>query len=204
MPRKRIRITTTPELRKQKRGGYSVRFRIPAHDGEPERKSPWRKYPDAKTKGLALQEAETYRQELEDEINDYSLKKDITFGQYARRWHEDRQDSGELNGDFSGTILQDLQDIAPRPAEAISCVFFCLFFCLFFRLSFCISFCLSFCLSGCHSADSPLRETRAARNVGETCFTMPRPAPTRQKKARFLVRNAENRLVLSPLLTKNS
>ena len=98
MPRKRTRITTTPELRKQKRGGYSVRFRIPAHDGEPERKSPWKRFPDAKTKGLALQEAETYRKELEDEINDYSLKKDITFGQYARSWHEDRQDSGELNG----------------------------------------------------------------------------------------------------------
>lgn len=96
MPKKRVRITSSPEIRKQRRGGYSVRFRIPAHDGEPERKSPRKNFPDLKTIGEARIEAEAYRQELEDELNDYAMRKNITFGEYARRWHEDRRESGEL------------------------------------------------------------------------------------------------------------
>lgn len=96
MARKRTRINTQPEIRKLKRG-WAVRYRIPAHDGEPESKSKWRKCPDAKSKGEARREAEEYRQELEDEINDYTTRENITLGEYAQRWHEDRKDNGELN-----------------------------------------------------------------------------------------------------------
>ena len=97
MPRKRVRITTEPEIRKLKRSkGHAIRYRIPAHDGKPESKSPWRKYPDAKTKALYLQAAEEYRQELEDEINDYAAKSDMELGIYAQKWHEDRKASGEI------------------------------------------------------------------------------------------------------------
>lgn len=96
MPRKLTHIMTEPEIRKLKRGGHAIRYRIPEHDGKPESKSPWRKYPDAKTKALALQAAEEYRQELEDEINDYAAKSDIPLGIYAQKWHEDRKDSGEI------------------------------------------------------------------------------------------------------------
>lgn len=96
MPRKRIEITTAPEITKLDRGGYSVRFRIPAHDGKPDTKSKRRKYPDAKKIGEARRAAEEYRRELEDQLNDYTTRTDITFGEYARKWHEDRKELGEV------------------------------------------------------------------------------------------------------------
>lgn len=91
---RRIEILTDPEIRKLKRGGYSVRFRIPPHHGLPESKSPRRKL-QVKSIGAARKEAEDYRRELEDEINDYRNITNITFGDYAERWHEDRVEMGE-------------------------------------------------------------------------------------------------------------
>lgn len=91
---RRIEILTEPEIKKLKRGGYSVRFRIPPHHGLPESKSP-RKKLQVKSIGAARKEAEDYRRELEDEINDYRNITNITFGDYVRRWHEDRVEMGE-------------------------------------------------------------------------------------------------------------
>lgn len=115
MPRKRIQITTEPEIKKLKRRGHSVRFRIPAHDGKPESKSKWKKLPDAKTKGMALIGAEEYRRELQDEINDYASRPGISFGEYARNWHDDRKDSGELNG-----LSFDREELLIRKIEKTS------------------------------------------------------------------------------------
>lgn len=91
---RRIEILTDPEIKKLKRGGFSVRFRIPAHHGLPESKSKWRKVQE-KTIGAARREAEEYRRELEDEINDYRNITNITFGEYLKRWHEDRVEMGD-------------------------------------------------------------------------------------------------------------
>ncbi|WP_165052282.1 MULTISPECIES: tyrosine-type recombinase/integrase [unclassified Adlercreutzia] len=91
---RRIEILTDPEIRKLKRGGYSVRFRIPPHHGLPESKSPRRKL-QVRSIGAARKEAENYRRELEDEINDYRNITNITFGDYLKRWHEDRVEMGE-------------------------------------------------------------------------------------------------------------
>lgn len=96
MPRERILILTEPEIKELKRKGFSVRYRVPAHDGKPESKSPWRKYREAKSERQAKRMAEEYRQELEDEINDCLSKPDISLASYARRWHEDRKDEGEI------------------------------------------------------------------------------------------------------------
>ncbi len=102
MPKKRIRITTEPEMRKTKKG-YSFRYRIPAHGEHAQQWSPWRKSESAK-KGEALQEAEIYRQELEDEANDYTRRTDLTFGEYARAWHEDRVAMKEVS---TGTLERE-------------------------------------------------------------------------------------------------
>lgn len=95
MPRKRIRITEQPEIKKLKRGGYSIRFRIPEHDGKPAEKSKWKKCP-AKKKGELGAYIEEYRTQLEDEINDYMSRDDITLGEYARKWHDDRENSPKI------------------------------------------------------------------------------------------------------------
>lgn len=93
MARKTIRITTEPELHKRK-NGYSFRYRIPAHGTQPMTKSPWQKA-QGKKKGEVLQEAEVYRQQLEDEINDFTRRTDMTFGEYAWSWHQGRVDLQE-------------------------------------------------------------------------------------------------------------
>ena len=84
-----------------------MRFRIPAHHGKPMQWSKFRKYPTA-TKAQAKRRAEEYRQELEEQINDYALIEGITFGEYARRWHEDR---GELEIVKKSTWLRDELEI---------------------------------------------------------------------------------------------
>lgn len=90
MAREYVKITTEPEIRKGQRG-TSFRFRIPAHHGKPASKSPWRKA-KGKKKGEIAAEAEAYRQELEEEINDWGTRGDMPLGEYARRWHEARQE----------------------------------------------------------------------------------------------------------------
>lgn len=123
MARKYIRITTEPEIRKGKKG-YSFRFRIPAHDNEPERKSPWQKATPGAKIGIVRQEAEEYRQELEEEINDWQNAKGITLGQYARKWHEQRVDDGtinELSADREALIIKQIEesDIGAIPIAEI-------------------------------------------------------------------------------------
>ncbi len=115
MPRKIIHITEEPEIKKLKRGGFSVRFRIPAHGGEPSSKSGWRKYPELTTKGQAKRAAAEYREELEDQINDYTIKENITFGEYGRRWHENRKGSGEIND-----LTYDREEIIIKSIEESS------------------------------------------------------------------------------------
>lgn len=113
MTRERLRITAQPEIRKLKRGGHAIRYRIPAHDGQPERKSEWRKYPEAKTKGQARRAAEQYRAEIEETINDYTTREHITLGEYAQHWHEDRKDNGDLNTlswERERPQIRDIQD----------------------------------------------------------------------------------------------
>lgn len=94
MARTYIKITTQPEIIKGKKG-TSFRYRIPAHHGQPAR---WSKARQAqgKKKGEILAEAEAYRQELEEEINDWRSNADITLGKYAREWHDERKDSDEI------------------------------------------------------------------------------------------------------------
>lgn len=95
MPKTRVYITREPEMRKSKRTGeYSVRFRIPAHDGEPERWSPWTStHTGIKTNAKIL--AEDIRKDLEERIN-YIDPADMTLGEYAQAFHESRKDTGEM------------------------------------------------------------------------------------------------------------
>lgn len=123
MPRKRIRINTEPEMRPRKKGGYSFRYRIPAHDGKPAKWSKWQKSIGTR-KGEALQEAEAYRQELEDEINDYTRRTDLSFSEYAKAWHQDRLDMNvitigtwEREGNFIEAI--ESSNLAPIPMDEI-------------------------------------------------------------------------------------
>lgn len=111
----RILITTDPELKKLKKGNYSCRYRIPKHGKEPEKKSPWKQLA-ATTKNKAKREAEIYREELEDELNNYAMRDDITFGEYARRWHEDREGTDEIN-----ELSWDREEIIIKSIET-SCI----------------------------------------------------------------------------------
>ncbi len=110
MARKYIKITGSPEIIRGKKK-TSVRFRIPAHHGQPERKSPAREV-EGKKKGEILAEAEAYRKELEEEINDWRADGNITLGKYAREWHDEREDSDEI-----GARGWEREDIIIRQIE---------------------------------------------------------------------------------------
>ena len=98
MPREMIRITRAANIGKRKgKNDYSCRFRIPVAPNSLETYwSPWFKFTakNAVEKESAVMKI---RQELEDEINGKTISQDAPFGKYAREFHENRKDSGELN-----------------------------------------------------------------------------------------------------------
>lgn len=86
-----ITISTTSELRKLKNGKYSIRFKIPPHDNI--KKWTWTKWykTNATSKGQARRKGETFRLQAQEELNDHTLKENITVGEYAEQWCEDRK-----------------------------------------------------------------------------------------------------------------
>lgn len=96
---KHISITSKVDIdRRKPKGnipGWSIRFWLPAHHGQKAQWSPRRKI-YAKGIAAARREAENYRIELEEEINDFRSIENITFGAYARAWHEERGELGKV------------------------------------------------------------------------------------------------------------
>ena len=89
--KKKITISSNCELRKLKNGKYSIRYKIPPHDDVKEWTwTNW--YRTNKTsKGAAKRDGEKFRKEKEEELNNYTTKENITLGEYAEQWSEDRK-----------------------------------------------------------------------------------------------------------------
>lgn len=98
MPKQKIKITRAPNVGKRKgRNQYSVRFRIPISPNSKE--TYWSPYFKFEAKNALEKEIEIakIRQYIEDEINGISCDANVGFGKYARQFHENRKNSGELN-----------------------------------------------------------------------------------------------------------
>ena len=89
--KKKITISSNCELRKLKNGKYSIRYKIPPHDDVKEWTwTNW--YRTNKTsKGAAKRDGQKFRKEKEEELNNYTTKENITLGEYAEQWSEDRK-----------------------------------------------------------------------------------------------------------------
>ena len=95
MAKEKLRVTGEGCITEVERGRvYRIRFRLPPKAPGGKRKwSPMRTVHGNKAK--ARVEAEKYRQELEDELNNAYLH--LTVGEYAREFHERRKTLGELS-----------------------------------------------------------------------------------------------------------
>lgn len=108
MPREYIKITGAPEMRKGKKE-WTFRFRIPAHHGIEAGWSKWQKT-GTKKKSEASRIAEAWREQTEEEINDWSARSDLTLGEYAEAWHEDRtEEQNKLSYRREGQIIELIQ-----------------------------------------------------------------------------------------------
>ena len=113
MPKEQIKITRAANVGKRKgKHEYACRFRVPIAPNSKETYwSPYFKFTarNAYEKESAIMKL---RQELEDEINGKTCSEETTFGKYARQFHEDRKDSGELNQlswDRENFIIKDIE-----------------------------------------------------------------------------------------------
>lgn len=109
MAREYIKITGSPEMRKGKKE-WTFRFRIPAHHGIKAGWSKWQKTGTTK-KSEAARIAEAWREQTEEEINDWSARADMTLGDYAQAWHESRtEEQNALSYEREERIIKYIQE----------------------------------------------------------------------------------------------